>query len=113
MDLLLHGGKGNVLGHDFSIIGLDGTKKLLADLPRVTEKTQIADFVHDARLALALTDNAIRATATPIVLDEENGPRPHVGALRPGPGVRARDHDQLPRRSCSPPARSRPSATRT
>ena len=73
VQLLLHGGKGKVLGHDFSIIGLDGTKKLLAHLPASPEKTQIADFVHDARLALALTDNAIRATASPIILDEENG----------------------------------------
>jgi hypothetical protein len=73
VDLLLHGGKGRVLGHDFSIIGLDGTRKLLARLPASPEKAQILDFVHDARLALALTDNAIRATASPIVLDEEKG----------------------------------------
>jgi ABC-2 type transport system permease protein len=73
VDLLLHGGKGRVLGHDFSIIGLDGTNKLLAHLPASPEKSQIADFVHDARLALALTDNAIRATASPIILDEVKG----------------------------------------
>jgi hypothetical protein len=73
VDLLLHGGKGRVLGHDFSIIGLDGTQRLLAHLPASPERSQIADFVHDARLALALTDNAIRATATPVVLDEETG----------------------------------------
>ena len=29
VDLLLHGGTGTVLGHDFSIIGLDGTQRLL------------------------------------------------------------------------------------
>jgi ABC-type Na+ efflux pump permease subunit len=73
VQLLLHGGKGRVLGRSFSIIGLDGTARLLAHLPPSPEKAQIADFVHDARLALALTDNAIRATATPIVLDEERG----------------------------------------
>jgi ABC-2 type transport system permease protein len=73
VDLLLHGGKGRVLGRDFSIIGLDGTQRLLAHLPASPERAQIADFVHDARLALALTDNAIRATATPVVLDEETG----------------------------------------
>jgi ABC-2 type transport system permease protein len=73
VQLLLHGGKGVVLGHRFSIIGLDGTALLLRRLPASTEKAQIADFVHDARLALALTDNAIRATAAPIVLDEEHG----------------------------------------
>src|SRR3954453_14478829 len=73
VDLLLHGGKGRVLGHDFSIIGLDGTQRLLDHLPASPERAQIADFVHDARLALALTGNAIRATATPVVLDEESG----------------------------------------
>ncbi len=73
VQLLLHGGKGVVLGRSFSIIGLDGTARLLAHLPPSPERSQIADFVHDARLALALTDNAIRATAAPIVLDEEKG----------------------------------------
>jgi hypothetical protein len=71
--LLLHGGTGRVLGHSFSIIGLDGTARLLPQLPASPATKKIADFVHDARLALALTDNAIRATATPIVLDEERG----------------------------------------
>ncbi len=73
VQLLLHGGHGRVLGRSFSIIGLDGAARLLARLPASPERKQIADFVHDARLALALTDNAIRATAAPIVLDEEKG----------------------------------------
>jgi ABC-2 family transporter protein len=73
VDLLLHGGEGTVLGRSFSIIGLDGTARLVARLPPSPEKAQIADFVHDARLALALTDSAIRATAAPIVLDEDRG----------------------------------------
>ena len=73
VNLLLHGGKGRVLGHGFSIIGLDGTARLLGRLPRSPEQAKIADFVNDARLALALTDSAIRATATPIVLDEVRG----------------------------------------
>lgn len=73
VQLLQHGGRGRVLGHDFSIIGLDGADRLLRKLPRSPEVAKIQDFVHDARLALALTDNAIRATAAPIVLDEETG----------------------------------------
>ena len=73
VSLLQHGGNGVVLGHSFSIIGMDGAAKLLANLPASPEKARIADFIHDARLALALTDNAIRATAAPIVLDEEQG----------------------------------------
>jgi ABC-2 type transport system permease protein len=73
VQLLQHGGKGKVLGRSFSIIGLDGTARLLAKLPPSPERDEIADFIHDARLALALTDNAIRATAAPIVLDEVRG----------------------------------------
>jgi ABC-type multidrug transport system permease subunit len=73
VNLLLHGGSGRVLGRQFSIIGLDGTARLLQQLPRSPEVVKIADFVKDARLALALTDNAIRATASPIVLDEVTG----------------------------------------
>jgi ABC-2 type transport system permease protein len=73
VNLLLHGGSGRVLGRRFSIIGLDGTARLLTQLPPSAARAKIDDFVHDARLALALTDNAIRATATPIVLDEVSG----------------------------------------
>jgi hypothetical protein len=73
VNLLLHGGSGVVLGRRFSIIGLDGAAKLLAQLPRTPEVAKIEDFVHDARLALALTDDAIRATASPIVLEEVKG----------------------------------------
>ena len=73
VNLLLSGGSGTVLGHRFSIIGLDGTAKLLRQLPPSEQRAKIQDFVHDARLALALTGNAIRATAAPIVLDEVSG----------------------------------------
>jgi ABC-type multidrug transport system permease subunit len=73
VNLLLNGGTGRVLGHDFSIIGLDGTKRLLDQMPDSPQKAKIEDFVNDARLALALTGNAIRATASPIVLDEAKG----------------------------------------
>src|SRR3954453_20285128 len=73
VDLLLHGGTGRVLGHDFSIIGLDGTQRLVAHLPASPARAQIADLIHDARPALALTDTALRATAAPVVLDEERG----------------------------------------
>jgi ABC-2 type transport system permease protein len=73
VNLLLHGGSGRVLGRRFSIIGLDGTARLLKQLPRSPQVAKIEDFVDDARLALALTDNAIRATAAPIELDEVTG----------------------------------------
>jgi ABC-2 type transport system permease protein len=73
VNLLLHGGSGRVLGRRFSIIGLDGTARLLKQLPRSPQVATIEDFVNDARLALALTGTAIRATASPIELDEVTG----------------------------------------
>ena len=73
VQLLLHGGTGTALGRSFSIIGLDGAARRIARLPSSPEKAQITDFIHDARLALAYTDGAIRATASPIVLDEDKG----------------------------------------
>jgi ABC-2 type transport system permease protein len=68
--LLVRGGKGVILGRRFDILGLDGTERLLEQLPRGPRLDQIREFVDDARLALALTDDAISATAHPIELDE-------------------------------------------
>jgi ABC-2 type transport system permease protein len=68
--LLLHGGNGKFLGTDFDVIGLDGTKKVLDSLPQNERVKRIQQFVHDARLALAQTGEALRATAAPIQLVE-------------------------------------------
>ena len=69
--LLLHGGNGKFLGEDFNVIGLDGTKKVLDTLPQSERVKRIQQFVHDARLALAQTGDALRATAAPIQLVEQ------------------------------------------
>jgi ABC-2 type transport system permease protein len=69
--LLLHGGDGHFLGQSFNVIGLDGTKKLLDTLPPNERVKRIKQFVHDARLALARTGDALRATAAPIQLVEQ------------------------------------------
>ena len=68
--LLLHGGDGKFLGEDFNVIGLDGTKKVLDSLPQSERVKRIQRFVHDARLALAQTGDALHATAAPIQLVE-------------------------------------------
>jgi hypothetical protein len=68
--LLVRGGNGVILGRPFNILGLDGAERLLDQLPRGPRLDQIREFVDDARLALGLTDDAIRATAHPIELDE-------------------------------------------
>ena len=66
--LLLHGGDGRFLGQSFKVIGLDGTKRELAAMPQTERVKRIEQFVHDARLALAQTGDALHATAAPIQL---------------------------------------------
>jgi ABC-2 type transport system permease protein len=68
--LILHGGDGSFLGEQFDVLGLDGTVKLLQSLPQNERVQKIEHFVHDARLALAQTNEALRATAAPIRLVE-------------------------------------------
>jgi ABC-type multidrug transport system permease subunit len=68
--LILRGGKGHFLGRDFTVLGLDRTQKLLAELPPDRRVAQIQQFVGVARLALAQTGNALEATANPIGLEE-------------------------------------------
>jgi ABC-2 type transport system permease protein len=70
VQLLLHGGDGKFLGEGFNVIGLDGTKKVLDTLPQTERVKRIQRFVHDARLALAQTGDALHATAAPIQLVE-------------------------------------------
>jgi ABC-type Na+ efflux pump permease subunit len=66
--LILHGGDGSFLGRNFHILGLDGTEQELRQLPPGPRLDRIRQFVRDARLALAQTDDALRATANPIQL---------------------------------------------
>ncbi len=70
--LILHGGKGSFLGRDFEILGLDGAKRTLAELPRGPRLDELRRFVETATLALDQTDDALRATATPIDLKRVN-----------------------------------------
>jgi ABC-type multidrug transport system permease subunit len=69
VNLLLHGGHGAVLGREFKVLGLDGTQRLLRELPSGPQVRKIEDFVHDARIALALAQQAVDATAHPIQLE--------------------------------------------
>jgi hypothetical protein len=70
VDLLVHGGSGKVFDRRFHVIGLDGVDRILRQLPRGPRLDALREFVGDARLALGLTDDAIRATAHPIQLEE-------------------------------------------
>jgi hypothetical protein len=66
--LLLHGGTGSFLGRDFTVLGLDGTERVLAELPPGQRVQAIESFVRDARVGLAQTGAALEATAHPIEL---------------------------------------------
>jgi ABC-type Na+ efflux pump permease subunit len=66
--LLLHGGHGSFLGRQFTVLGLDGTEKLLAGMTPSARVKAIQGFVRDARLGLAQTGAALTATAHPIRL---------------------------------------------
>ena len=68
VQLILHGGDGSFLGRQFHILGLDGTERELRHLPPGERLDRIRQFVRDARLALAQTNGALRATANPIEL---------------------------------------------
>jgi ABC-type Na+ efflux pump permease subunit len=63
--LIVHGGQGSVLGREFTVLGLDGADQLLRNEPGAKAR-ELRDFMGDARLALARTGGALRATAHPI-----------------------------------------------
>jgi ABC-2 type transport system permease protein len=68
VNLILHGGTGSFLGRPFSVLGLERAQRVLAGMPQNRNVRQLEDFIHDARLALANTGGALRATARPIEL---------------------------------------------
>ncbi len=68
VNALKHGATITFLGRQIDILGLDRTAGLLDQLPPSPTIKRIKDFVNDAQLALAETDNAMRATANPIEL---------------------------------------------
>jgi ABC-2 type transport system permease protein len=82
VDLLLEGGSGAFLGDEFDVMGLEGAAERLevlaqsADPAVRAEAEDLANFVRQAQLALAATDESLRATANPIELvQEESGGR--------------------------------------
>ncbi len=69
VDLLLSGGRSEFLGRPIDVLGLERAGRLIAGLPPDPRVDQLREFVGDARLALAQTGEALRATANPIELD--------------------------------------------
>lgn len=70
VDLLRRGGRGDFLGREFDVLGLQGAASLLDDLPQDPEVARLADFIRIAELALTQTEQALRVTANPIELEE-------------------------------------------
>ncbi len=68
MTLLLHGGDGSFLGAPITVLGIERAQRLLAQMPDTPRTRELLDFLHDARLALANTGDALRSTAHPIEL---------------------------------------------
>ena len=73
VDLILRGGDGSFLGQPISVIGLERAEQELRQMPQTPRVEKLEDFVHDARLALANTGDALRATARPIGVTYVNG----------------------------------------
>jgi len=66
--LILHGGDGSFLGQPIDVLGIEKAEKVLAGMPQTPKVERLRGFLHDARLALANTGDALRSTAHPIEL---------------------------------------------
>ena len=66
--LILHGGDGSFLGQPIDVLGIEKAEKVLAGMPQTPKVQRLRGFLHDARLALANTGDALRSTAHPIEL---------------------------------------------
>jgi hypothetical protein len=66
--LILHGGDGSFLGRPIDVLGIEKAEKVLAGMPQTPRVQRLRGFLHDARLALANTGDALRSTAHPIEL---------------------------------------------
>jgi ABC-2 type transport system permease protein len=66
--LILHGGDGSFLGRPIEVLGIENADKVLAGMPQTRKVERLRGFLHDARLALGNTGDALRSTAHPIEL---------------------------------------------
>jgi ABC-2 type transport system permease protein len=68
VSLILKGGDSSFLGQPIDVLGIEKAEKLLDAMPDTPRNRQLRGFLHDARLALANTGDALRSTAHPIEL---------------------------------------------
>ena len=76
IEILREGGSASVRGNEFDVMGLEEAERVLGDIERETDDPEVAAkareltvFVREARVALALSDDSLRATANPIELE--------------------------------------------
>ena len=79
VNLILEGGQGSFLGNEFDVVGLDEAARILEEIQEQTddpavraEAEKLEVFVREARLALAASDDSLRATANPIELEVDS-----------------------------------------
>ena len=68
VQLILRGGDGSFLGAPITVLGIQRAQRLLRGMPQTKRTAVLLDFLHDARLALANTNDALSSTAHPIEL---------------------------------------------
>jgi ABC-2 type transport system permease protein len=68
VQLILHGGDGSFLGAPITVLGIQKAQRILRGMPQTPRTAALLDFLHDARLALANTNDALSSTAHPIEL---------------------------------------------
>ena len=68
VQLILNGGDGSFLGAPITVLGIQRAQRLLRGMPQTKRTAVLLDFLHDARLALANTNDALSSTAHPIEL---------------------------------------------
>jgi ABC-2 type transport system permease protein len=76
IELLVEGGRGNFVGNEFDVIGLERAAGMLDDLERRTTDPEALDeirdlqvFIREVRLAVDQTGSALRSVANPIELE--------------------------------------------
>jgi len=68
VQLILRGGDGSFLGAPITVLGIQRAQRILRGMPQTKRTAVLLDFLHDARLALANTNDALSSTAHPIEL---------------------------------------------
>jgi hypothetical protein len=86
VSLILRGGNGSFLGRSFNVLGMERSEQLLRQMPQTPRIRRLEDFIHDARLALANTDDAMHALANPIGIER---PKAHGRTWALGAEVQA------------------------